>query len=143
MMEIKGDIFSIPADAIGITTNGIVDRSGRAVMGKGIALAFKNKYPGINLILGEKLKLGNKVHLLISGKPNIFSFPTKNHWKDPSDIELIKKSLLELVELTNSNKWKKVILPRPGCNNGKLDWNEVRKYCELLDDRFYIYTKGD
>jgi len=40
-------------------------------------------------------------------------------------------------------KWKKVILPRPGCNNGGLSYVGIIKILleQILDERFYIINK--
>jgi len=60
-------------------------------------------------------------------------------WKAKSDIALIKHSAEELVELTNTQGWKKVCLPRVGCGAGEMDWHEVYDLLkEHLDNRFII-----
>jgi O-acetyl-ADP-ribose deacetylase (regulator of RNase III) len=142
MIEIQGNIFNGKCDAICITTNGIVKKNKEAVMGAGIALEASNRFPELPKILGQKLiELGNKVFLLHEDESySIVSFPTKNHWKDKSDLKLIKKSILELVKLTQEKGWNKIVLPRPGCGNGGLDWKEVKKYVSYLDDRFFIIS---
>lgn len=148
MQEIKGDIFKqLDADAICVTTNGIVKGNGELVMGKGVALAFKNKFPGLAKELGKTVSLeGNHVsvgYYALHGKSMaIVSLPTKHDWQDPSDLKLIERSVEELVRWANSMQWKKVYLPRPGCQNGGLSWErQVKPLIEpMLDDRFYIIT---
>lgn len=62
-------------------------------------------------------------------------------WKAKSDINLIKHSCEELVELTNTMKWKKVCLPKVGCGAGELSWSEVATLLKQhLDNRFVIVT---
>src|SRR5688572_8080942 len=105
MLEITGNIFDIPdADAICVTTNGIVKKNGELVMGAGIALAFKNRWPHVAAYLGDKVKkYGNHCHHVVIdvSQTNVVSFPTKHHWHDPSELELIKRSALELVKLAD------------------------------------------
>lgn len=140
MIEIQGNIFDCSCDAICVTTNGIIKNNKEAVMGAGIALEAKNRFPILPKILGQKiLESGNKVHLLYTTNDYcIVSFPTKHHWRDKSDLDLIKRSILELVGMTNEMKWSKVVIPRPGCGNGGLDWKDVKKYMIYLDDRFLV-----
>lgn len=147
MKEISGDIFKLMEtgefDAFCVTTNGIVKKDGKAVMGAGIALDCRERFPGVDERLAHVLKLnGNNVYHLGSyehGK--ILSFPTKNHWRDNSDIELIKRSCIQLQALIDKHGYKKVLLPRPGCSNGKLSWDYVKKNIEnLLSDRVYIVS---
>lgn len=70
---------------------------------------------------------------------HVVAFPVKHHWKDRADLLLIQKSAEQLVELTNSEGWKKVALVRPGCGNGQLEWDVVRPLIEpILDNRFVV-----
>jgi hypothetical protein len=171
MQEIVGDLFaSERADAICITTNGVLNSSGANVMGLGCAAKAKERWPGVELILGQRIQQGgNRVHLLTQEPQDglaitpafeilravllptkrvihylpyhLVSFPTKNHWRDPSDPQLIATSAHQLVELVDEKKWKNVILPRPGCGLGKLAWEEVRSILsEILDDRFWVIS---
>jgi O-acetyl-ADP-ribose deacetylase (regulator of RNase III) len=146
MKEIKGNIFDVKdADAICVTTNGVVKANGELVMGKGIALEFAKRYPGLAAHFGKVVKYnGNRVFMFMTepDQAQVVSFPTKNHWKDGSDIDLIIQSAKELVYLTTRYSWVKVVLPRPGCGLGGLDWEkEVKPAIEnILDDRFYIIT---
>ena len=97
MLEVTGNIWSYlgKADVICVTTNGIIRTDGTAVMGRGIALQAKQKFPDIEKLLASQLKTyGNTPAFLMNGciSPNItqiWSFPTKNHWRDPSDLSLI------------------------------------------------------
>lgn len=146
MREVTGNIWDAQVDAICVTTNGITKRDGRAVMGKGIALEAVKRFPGIDITLGSFLiDFGNRVHHIYSclkseRSENIVSFPTKHHWRDKSDIDLILISCRQLIELTNREKWSKVALPRVGCGNGGLTWTLVKTMIsDLLDDRFIIY----
>jgi hypothetical protein len=63
-------------------------------------------------------------------------------WDQWADLDLIGRSADELVALTTRYGWQTVVLPRPGCNNGKRDWEkEVRPILlPILDDRFLVVT---
>jgi hypothetical protein len=143
MKEITGNMFDMKADAYCITTNGIVKANGRAVMGAGVALLTVRKFPECDKFLGDFIgKNGHVVGVFyIADSTDLISFPTKHHWKDPSDIKLIEKSANELNELIYKNMYNKVILPRPGCANGGLDWEDVKKIiAPILDDRVVIIS---
>lgn len=130
-------------DAICVTTNGIVKSNGELVMGAGVALAFKNKYPTLPKDLGSKVKgYGNKVHYF-HNSPFIVSFPTKHDWKNPSDMDLIINSAKELQNLIDVNKWMKVGLPCPGARNGGLSVDESLNLLDgILDpSKVIIYIK--
>lgn len=122
------------------------------VMGKGIALEFKKRYP-INLINYEKscknkeLKPGKMLTVIndsnISPK-YIINFPTKLHWKNPSKIEYIAQGLDALKLEIKKYSLKSIAMPALGCGNGGLDWNQVKpiiinKLSDLPDVKFYIY----
>lgn len=153
MKEIVGDIFSHTiwniADAICITTNGFVKKDGSAVMGAGVAKAAKEKFPDITFDLASYIKEnGNKVQIIkwlaYKGKEiAIVAYPTKHNFWEKSDINLIVKSAWQLKDLTDCYQWNKVIVPRPGCSNGKLSWiSDVKPVItNIFDDRFYLIQK--
>ena len=142
----KQDIFDTATqyDAIFVTTNGVITRTQALVMGAGVAKQFKLKYPGIEYNLGKKVKTyGNIPFLIYNKKQAIVSFPTKDNWKDKSDLKLIEKSAKALVKIASSRYWTKVALPAPGVGKGGLSWkNQVQPLLEkILDDRFIILFK--
>lgn len=162
MKEITGNIFEVDADAICVTTNGVVKNNGELVMGAGIAKQFAERYPGLAKYLGECVKEhGNVPCVCFIRAPRfltnsqtgesyenpafegraLVSLPTKWHWTQSSDMSLIIKSLEMLVIEANARNWKKIVLPRPGCGLGGLKWEVVKAVIEpILDDRFYIIT---
>lgn len=148
MIEVKGNIFLMEdASAICVTTNGVIQRNGELVMGKGIALAFKNRYSILPKLLGDRVGAYGNVPFLIpltledKTTKFIISLPTKKHWRDKSDINLIISSIKRLVEITDYYKFEKVYLTQPGCGNGGLEWKEVKKVIEpLLDNRFSVIS---
>lgn len=143
MIEIIGNMWKIDCDAICVTTNGIIKKNGEAVMGAGVAHQAKIRYPGLPRELAVKLRFtGNHVYLMPQKNHiSIVTFPTKNDWKDDSDIALIEQSCEELVVLTDKLRWNQVVLTRPGCANGKLNWSDVKPILEKhLDDRFIIIS---
>lgn len=150
-----GDLFNLGRDAWGICipTNGTLKTNGELVMGAGVARIAANKYPDLARNLGKKVKAsGNHVYLGISrlstSPYKIISFPTKEHWKNPSTITLIRQSAIELVGFTNqydlNPQLDRVYLPVVGCGLGGLNWDlEVKPVLEeILDERFtVIFTK--
>ena len=154
MMELKygGNLFLLPRkdhkDACVVTTNGIVRRNGCAVMGAGIAKYCRDTFPGIDKELGTSITVGgNHVYYLgtrrVPGKVatfSLFSFPTKDDWKDASKPNLIRQSCREMVAQADDNGLETIYMPCPGCHNGKLDYyRDVRPILEEeLDDRFVV-----
>lgn len=147
MKVIKGDLLdpTPDVDAVCVTTNLQRRRDGTAVMGAGIALAAHKKW-NLHADLGVLLHLGVKETVVIKrvGVLHIVAVPTKDHWKENSSIELIEKSLKELVHITTHERnWLNVWVPSMGTNNGRLStdlvWPVMHKY---LDDRFTMVLKG-
>lgn len=148
MKEIKGDLLEVMAtgeyDGFCVTTNGQVRANGKAVMGAGIAKIARDNFKGIDERFGMILqKYGHYVcHLGEYKYGKILTFPTKNHWRDKSDIELIKKSALQLEELIEKHGYSNILLPRPGCSNGGLSWEYVKEQISpILSDRIMIISK--
>lgn len=152
MIEKTGiDLWSEPADARCITTNGFVKNNGELVMGRGVAKQAKDRYPWLPLRFGQMVDItGNKVQW-VSFFPDpraeepmetIIAFPVKHFWRDKADLSLIEKSARELMELIDYWKFEKVLLPRPGCGNGQLLWAEVKPVIEsILDDRVWVIDR--
>lgn len=169
MHEIRGDLFSIPCDALCITTNGFVTEKGKGVMGRGCAKQIRDKHPEIEITLGEKIKKrGNQVNVLMkdfNGKC-VLSFPVKpasvisngnnivRHAKARFPLgsevpgylakateQIIVESAKQLRKIADAGPWKKILVPRPGCGAGELDWPEIRRLiAPYLDERFYIVS---
>jgi O-acetyl-ADP-ribose deacetylase (regulator of RNase III) len=129
----QGDLLAREdVDAIVNTVNCV------GVMGKGIALQFKNKWPAnfkaykAACESGE-IRLGSMFVFDSGGllKPNfIINFPTKNHWRGKSDLESIRIGLKDLVRVIRRHQIRSVAVPPLGCGNGGLDWNQVRPIIE-------------
>ncbi len=90
---------------------------------------------------------GNRVYDMGFRKDNvtgewirIITFPTKHHWRDKSDLELIKTSAEQLIDICEGRGIATCYLTQPGCANGGLDWDsQVKPLIErILDDRFVI-----
>lgn len=145
MIEIKGNLFDWigVADAICITTNGFVKNNGTCVMGAGVAKCARDLWKGCDYDLGMALKInGNIVQKFCHAEgTDVIAFPTKHVWWEKSDISLIETSCKQLVEI--SKDYKIVILPKPGCSNGKLSYADVRPVLQkhLKENKFVIIDK--
>jgi hypothetical protein len=152
--EVKGDLWTYaPAESVVrcITTNGFVKKSGEAVMGAGCAKEATQQWPVIAHDVGLRItNFGNKVQDLgeyfdENDRPvNLAMFPVKHNWWEKADLALIEQSCKELLALAAMYPHSTVfVIPRPGCGNGKLRWEDVRpvllKYFDA-DDRFHVIT---
>ena len=138
------DIWKSEADYVCVTTNGVVKRDGTLVMGAGIAKQARDRVPGIDRVFGDGVKLLGNIPLIFNtakGTPNIISLPTKHHWKDKSDLDLIIKSVAHIAKTMRPTD--SIALTRPGCALGGLSWEHTVKPAiePLLDDRFTIYYR--
>ena len=154
MKEVQGELWDFWEQGywVCITTNGYVKHNQEAAMGRGCALEAKKKFPSLPLQLGKKIqKLGNHVHIF--PEYHLLTFPTKHVWVEPSNVDLIQISAIELMYALNHTLFrgplslqnefrKRVYLPRPGCGWGGLSWEKVRSVLEpILDARVIIIYK--
>lgn len=146
----EGNIMQSGAEALVNTVNTV------GVMGKGLALQFKEAFPYNNKLYVEacKRKELEPGKLLVVwdqnlqlGKKLIINFPTKVHWRNPSKYEYIEKGLVALRELLQKEKVKSIAIPPLGSGNGGLDWKKVKPMIEqALDDLntdIIIYEPND
>jgi len=156
MHILRADLFSVAvllqANAIAITTNAILRADRKAVMGAGVARAAAQRWPDLPTLLAQSLaRVGNHVAVLktIPGiclnnntflsQLTVVAFPTKEHWKDPSRLDLIARSAQELRDLADDQDWHRVVAPPFGCGHGQLEWAAVEPILSpILDDRFQI-----
>ena len=129
----QGDLLKQDdVDAIVNTVNCV------GVMGKGIALQFKNKWPANFNAYAAACKASQvrpgRMFVFDSGglvKPNfIINFPTKDHWRGSSKIEFIRNGLVDLVAQVKHLGIRSIAVPPLGCGNGGLDWADVRPLIE-------------
>lgn len=68
------------------------------------------------------------------------TFPTKHHWRNDSDLNLIQTSAEQIVAIANKFHLNKVYIPLPGGSHGNLKWSQVKDRLSCLDERFVIYS---
>ena len=144
MKEANGNLWEIACDVRCVTTNGTVI-DGEATMGAGCALEARAKTPRLPLIYGGLIdKFGNHVYLIKNNLRDcepLVMFPVKHEVYQSADPELIMRSCLELTSLADIYGWQTILLPRPGCGHGKLEWGDVKPMiAPLLDDRVTVVT---
>lgn len=123
-----GSAFNTPAKAIVNTVNCV------GVMGAGIALEFKLRYPEMfndyeKKCKEKKIKAGN-VDYYQNGDIMIINFPTKIHFKYPSRIEWIEAGLKDFIQTYKQHNITSVAFPKLGTLNGGLDWMKVKPLME-------------
>ncbi len=126
----RGNLLEARAEAIVNTVNTV------GVMGKGIALQFKQAFPK-NFKIYERackhdeVRIGQMLVVPMLDHPRyIINFPTKRHWRAKSKIEDIEAGLAALVENVRDLGIRSIAVPPLGCGNGGLDWNDVRPLIE-------------
>jgi len=137
---IKGNLLEARTEALVNTVNTV------GVMGKGIALQFREAFPENykfyqKACKQEKVKIGKMLVFDMGHFTNpryIINFPTKKHWKEKSKIEYIEAGLVDLKHVIHEYEIKSIALPPLGCGSGGLDWNVVRplitRSLDNLDD---------
>lgn len=139
----NGDMFSEPAEALVNTVNCV------GVMGKGVALEFKKRWPGNfkaykkiceakALSPGQLFVFDTNELFATDGPRYIVNFPTKAHWRSKSKISYIEDGLNALAKAIREYKISSIAIPPLGCGNGGLDWSDVKPLIssklEALDD---------
>ena len=136
MKIVVGDILQSNAQTLINTVNCV------GIMGKGIALEFKNRFPEMfadylkRCERGE-VKPGVPYVYRTLYPPQIVNFPTKDHWKSFSRIADVGRGLEYL--LTHYKGWgiTSLAIPPLGCGNGQLEWRIVGpliyRYAKQMD----------
>lgn len=146
----KGTLLKEDAEALVNTVNTV------GVMGKGVALQFKEKFP-LNYKLYRKACEKKEVVIgkmfvtqtgFLTNPQYIINFPTKQHWKGFSKLEYIDSGLDDLVKIIKSLEIKSIALPPLGCGNGGLQWSVVKplitsKMSDLTDLEVMLYEPSD
>ena len=147
---VQGNLLEAPVEALVNTVNTV------GVMGKGIALMFKEAFPNntkqyVSACKAKQVVTGKmfvtQVNDLLGAKW-IVNFPTKQHWRSKSKLEWIEEGLNDLKFFITSNQIKSIAIPPLGAGLGGLNWLEVKrcieeKLSDLNDVEILIYTPTD
>jgi O-acetyl-ADP-ribose deacetylase (regulator of RNase III)/uncharacterized protein YwgA len=124
MLLLIGDILKSNAQTVINTVNCV------GVMGKGIALEFKNRFPEmyedyVHRCERGEVKPGVPYLYKTLFPPQIINFPTKDHWKAISKISDIERGLKQLLDHYQAWGVMSLAIPPLGCGNGQLEWRVV------------------
>jgi O-acetyl-ADP-ribose deacetylase (regulator of RNase III) len=128
----SGNLLEADVEALVNTVNCV------GVMGKGLALQFKQEFPENfeeyrRACQSGEVKPGQMFVVPTGRLTNpryIINFPTKRHWKNPSRIEDIETGLLALIETVKQLGIHSIAVPPLGCGNGGLAWARVAPLIE-------------
>ena len=142
---VVSEIFQSPARVLVNTVNTV------GVMGKGIAKEFKYFYPEMfaeyqHLCERDQFQVG-QLWLHKTPRKWVLNFPTKKHWRQPSQSEYIEAGLRTFVECYAENGITSISFPMLGCGNGELDWKStvrplMEKYLKNLPTEIFIHLRG-
>jgi hypothetical protein len=124
-----------------ITTNSFIKHNGALVMGAGIAKTIRDRWIGIDKLIGDLIKtwcghLG--LYGIIIGR-KIGAFQVKRHFKDPAELDLVQGSTDILYQMAKDEPNKTFFLNFPGIGNGKLKINDVMPIIEILPDNVHVW----
>ena len=127
----KGTVFNSGAEALVNTVNCV------GVMGGGIALEYKLRYPEMYAdyeikCKSKQIQLGKVDYYKYTNGITIVNFPTKYHFKYPSQIAWIRKGLADFLLTYKQQGFKSVAFPKLGCGKGNLEWKDVKPVMEQM-----------
>ena len=139
---VKGNIFNSQMETIVNPVNCV------GVMGKGLALEYKKRYPALFLsyksACARNLIIPGRVYVSRQQDKKVLLFPTKDHWKDPSKYEYIDSGLSYFAKNYKDLNIQSCAFPRIGCGLGGLDWEKVKALLEKhlgdLDIEIEVYV---
>ncbi len=150
MKYVKGNLLTAPTEALVNTVNTV------GVMGKGIALQFKEAFPAnfkkyVDACKKKELQPGTLLVVkqqTLEGSKIIINFPTKTEWRLKSKYEYIEQGLMALVKTIQEYPIKSIAIPPLGCGNGGLEWGKVKALIEahlgqLSDVEILVYEPND
>ena len=142
----KGNLLDAKVEAVVNTVNTV------GVMGKGIALMFKERFPKNyrEYVVASKMGAIQIGKMFVSatdeleGPKWVINFPTKKHWRHPTKIEWVREGLAALNKVIRDKHISSIAIPPLGCGNGGLNWSDVRPLiqeylAELTDVEIIVY----
>ena len=141
-----GDLLAAPVEALVNAVNTV------GVMGKGLALAFKQRFPESYDVYRAACEAGavkmGAMHLCDRAPRSprwIIAFPTKRHWRDQSRLDDIRAGLVDLIAQIEQREIRSVAVPALGCGLGGLAWQDVRPLIEeacarLPEVKFVVFA---
>ena len=139
------DLFKSPARVLVNTVNTV------GVMGKGIAKDFKQVYPEMFSQYQQICEKGSfdigTLWLYKTTNKWVLNFPTKRHWRQPSQPEYVEAGLRKFVETYHVFGITSISFPQLGCGNGELDWDVqvkplMEQYLRNLPIAVFIHLQG-
>jgi O-acetyl-ADP-ribose deacetylase (regulator of RNase III) len=132
-----GDLLDSNAQTLVNTVNTV------GVMGKGIALEFKKRFPDmyedyVQRCNTGQVRLGEPYLYRRLLPPWILNFPTKAHWRSVSSLADIVRGLEYLEQHYEEWGVTSLAVPPLGCGNGGLEWRVVGPTLYRYLDRFKI-----
>ena len=139
---VSGSLFDSEAQTLVNPVNTV------GVSGAGLAKEFKKRWPKMHEAYALRCERGHfgalspegplwLWHSNATGWTTILCFATKEHWRDPSELEFIEAGLAEFVRTYQALGITSIAFPALGCGNGGLDWADVMplmtRYLEPLD----------
>lgn len=118
------------------------------IMGKGLALEFKKRYPK-NFIAYKEAAKDRQIRLgrvfvcdnwVFDGEEGknpryIINFPTKYHWSDKSSLNHISDGIWDLMHVVHQYRINSISIPALGCGLGGLDWQDVK---DIFDNQLDV-----
>ena len=141
----SGDMFAVEADIRVNTVNCV------GVMGAGVALAFKKRYPAMFRDYVKKCKAGKirigQLDIWKTSTEWIVNFPTKQDWRVSSKYEYVESGLIALRIYLKQQGRVRVVLPALGCGHGGLEWDRIKKtigeWLHDLEAEIFVFEPAD
>ena len=134
-ITVRGNIFDSKAQMLVNPVNCV------GVMGAGLAKQFKARYPEMFQEYREQCRLGLvrtgevTLHPVRDGR-TVANLPTKNDWRNPSQLEYADSGLLSLAHALSAGQFRSVAVPALGAGLGGLQWERV---LPLIHDRLDLH----
>ncbi|MBC6437038.1 MAG: macro domain-containing protein [Rhodobacteraceae bacterium] len=128
----QGNLLEADVEAVVNTVNTA------GIMGKGIALMFKEQFPRNFEAYARACKAGEVRigKMFVTEQEGLFNprwiinFPTKTHWRVKTKTEWVEDGLKDLIRVIDQHNIRSIAIPPLGCGNGGLDWRDVRPMIE-------------
>lgn len=144
----RGDMWTAyePADLFLITANSTIRQGGALVLGRGIALQARKRFPSIERVLGKEIRqrfgILGAYYLLVSPRwpaAKLGLFQVKRHYSQPASLELIRRSTAALRDWCANHPDARAHLNFPGTGYGGLSRESVLPLIAQLPSQVTVW----